>query len=72
MKNVINKIKVGILFLVLGLVTFSCKDFLTENPQNTVSQSNYYKTEQDAVAAVNAIYSTTARFGSPPIWRRTT
>jgi hypothetical protein len=57
MKNVINKIKVGILFLVLGLVTFSCKDFLTENPQNTVSQSNYYKTEQDAVAAVNAIYS---------------
>ncbi len=36
---------------------FSCRDFLTENPQNTVSQNNYYQTEQDAIAAVNAIYS---------------
>ncbi len=57
MKNLIYQTKIAFLSLVLCAVTFSCQDFLTENPQNTVSQSNYYKTEQDAIAAVNAIYS---------------
>lgn len=57
MKNLTYKIKTAFLSLVLCTVTFSCQDFLTENPQNTVSQNNYYQTEQDAIAAVNAIYS---------------
>jgi hypothetical protein len=57
MKNLTYKIKITFLSLVLSLATISCQDFLVENPQNTVSQSNYYQTEQDAIAAVNAIYS---------------
>ncbi|MGS2760663.1 RagB/SusD family nutrient uptake outer membrane protein [Sinomicrobium sp. M5D2P9] len=36
---------------------FSCSDFLEENPKNQVGTSNYYTTEQDALAAVNSIYA---------------
>lgn len=34
----------------------SCSDFLEEDPKNQVATSNYYTTEQDAIAAVNSIY----------------
>lgn len=57
MKYAIHRIKTAFVLFALCAVSFACQDFLTENPQNTVSQTNYYKTEQDAVAAVNAIYS---------------
>lgn len=57
MNNLASKVKTAFLLVVLCTSTFSCQDFLVEAPQNTVSQSNYYKTEQDAIAAVNAIYS---------------
>lgn len=40
--------------LLLGT---SCKKFLEEDPKNVVSIGNYYKTEQDAISAVNSIYS---------------
>lgn len=50
------------LFTVLGLAMAagsftSCKKFLEENPKSLVTVSNYYKTEADAIAAVNSIYS---------------
>ena len=35
----------------------SCKKFLEEDPKNQVTITNFYKTESDAVAAVNAIYA---------------
>ncbi len=57
MKSLAYKIKITFVSLILCTVNFSCQDFLTENPQNKVSQSNYYQTEQDAIAAVNSIYS---------------
>lgn len=57
MKNISHTIRIAFLIPALCISTFSCKEFLVENPQNTVSQSNYYKTEQDAVSAVNAIYA---------------
>ena len=34
----------------------SCKKFLEEDPKNLVAVTNYYQTENDAVAAVDAIY----------------
>lgn len=45
--------------LVVALMTFvlsSCKDFLEEDPKDRVAISNYYKTQADAISAVNAIY----------------
>ncbi|MFN4315279.1 MAG: RagB/SusD family nutrient uptake outer membrane protein [Chitinophagaceae bacterium] len=35
----------------------SCKKFLEEDPSNQVTIQNFYKTESDAIAAVNAIYA---------------
>lgn len=49
-----SKVLFGILILLLST---SCSDFLEENPENLVATSNYYTTEQDAIAAVNSIYA---------------
>ena len=35
----------------------SCEKFLAEDPKNLVAVTNFYKTENDAVASVNAIYA---------------
>lgn len=35
----------------------SCKKFLEEDPKNLVTVQNFYKTEADAIAAVNSIYA---------------
>lgn len=61
MKNVIKYTKACTLLLLLTM-TVSCSDFLEENPEHTVSQSNYYTTAQDARAAVNAIYAYLAAY----------
>lgn len=45
-----------ILFSVWMLFLASCKKFLTEDPKNVVAITNFYKTENDAIAAINAIY----------------
>ncbi|MEP6927465.1 MAG: RagB/SusD family nutrient uptake outer membrane protein [Ginsengibacter sp.] len=39
------------------LLGSSCKKFLVEDPKNLVAITNFYQTENDAVAAVNAIYA---------------
>ncbi len=49
-----SRVLLGILML---LISTSCSDFLEEDPENLVSTSNYYSTEQDAIAAVNSIYA---------------
>lgn len=44
--------------ILLVAISFgSCKKFLEEDPQNLVTIGNYYKTEQDAISAVNSIYA---------------
>jgi hypothetical protein len=43
------------LFLILFILP-SCKKFLEEDPKGFVSVANFYKTQEDAIAAVNAIY----------------
>lgn len=43
--------------LPLSFITIGCSKFLKESPKSLVTIDNYYKTEQDAVSAVNSIYS---------------
>lgn len=40
----------------MTLFLVSCKDFLAENPESLISEDQYYKTQTDAINAVNAIY----------------
>lgn len=54
--KILNKTMLWVL-AACCLLNLSCTDFLTENPKNRIDQNTYYKTEQDAIAAVNAIYA---------------
>ena len=55
--NVNSKYIKAIASLVLiAFIMPSCKKFLEENPKSLVSVSNFYKTQEDAIAAVDAIY----------------
>lgn len=42
---------------LIVLFSTSCKKFLEEDPKRLVAITNFYKTEADAVSAVNAIYA---------------
>lgn len=57
MKTIRTYFTTTTLGLSLLVLAPSCEKFLTEDPKNLVSVTNYYKTEADAIAAVNAIYS---------------
>ena len=57
MKSTYNYIKATVFVLLFALISPSCKKFLTEDPKNVVAITNFYKTENDAITAVNAIYS---------------
>jgi len=58
MKNSIkNNIQVKWWLVVVALLMSSCSDFLKEDPQNVVAQTNYYQNEKDAISAVNSIYA---------------
>ncbi len=47
-----------IFFAFIITISFSsCKKFLEEAPKVTVDITNYYKTESDAISAVNSIYA---------------
>lgn len=57
-------------YYILALSTFlatSCNDFLTEEPASIITEEQYYKTETDALTAINAVYFflNTARVQSP-------
>lgn len=49
--------QVTIILSFILMLGSSCKKFLTEDPKNLVAVTNFYQTENDAVASVNAIYS---------------
>lgn len=49
-------IRTAAVLLLSVFILPSCKKFLEENPKNLVSVSNFYKTQDDAIAAVNAVY----------------
>ncbi len=44
----------------LVLSNISCKDYLDEDIQGVYSSETFYKTEEQAINAVNAVYATTA------------
>lgn len=50
------KYRISAVLLLLIFILPSCKKFLQEDLKSQISVANYYKTEQDALAAVNAIY----------------
>ncbi|MCH5597012.1 RagB/SusD family nutrient uptake outer membrane protein [Niabella ginsengisoli] len=41
---------------VIAVILSSCKKFLEENPQSFISEDQFYKTQDDAIAAINAVY----------------
>ncbi|UAY52040.1 RagB/SusD family nutrient uptake outer membrane protein [Ferruginibacter albus] len=47
-----------ILPIIITLVTIASCNKLDENPQGTITTDNFYKTQNDAIAAVTAVYST--------------
>ena len=49
--------KITIILSIIILSGSSCKKFLKEDPKNLVAITNFYQTENDAIAAVNAIYA---------------
>lgn len=57
------------LSLILSLLTigvFACKGLLDENPKDQVFVDNFFQTENDAIAAVNSIYSILNSTSTPP------
>jgi tetratricopeptide (TPR) repeat protein len=52
----IKHIRTAAVLILAVFILPSCKKFLEENPRNLVSVANFYKTQDDAIAAVNAIY----------------
>jgi hypothetical protein len=52
-----RKISFAIMLCIAMLGLGSCSKFLEEDPKHVVNINNYYKTEQDAVSAINAIYA---------------
>ncbi|CAG5067339.1 SusD-like protein P2 [Dyadobacter sp. CECT 9623] len=45
-----------ILLLPLALALTSCEEFLKEEPESFLSEDQYYKTQNDAINAVNSVY----------------
>ncbi len=50
------KLSKYILLSVIGFGTISCEQFLKEEPEAFLSEDQYYKTQADAINAVNAVY----------------
>ncbi|AYN69088.1 RagB/SusD family nutrient uptake outer membrane protein [Euzebyella marina] len=44
--------------LILGLLSSSCEDALTEQPESLLVKENFYKNETDAFSALAAVYGT--------------
>lgn len=54
---IISWIKIGLLLISIMLLSVSCSDFLEENPEGVLTDANFYKTQTDAISAVDAIYA---------------
>lgn len=58
-KNTITSILIAC-FILLSVT--SCDDFLDKSPNGVLSTANFYQTEEDAIAAINASYSILSGF----------
>lgn len=52
----------GAILCFLLMVSTSCEDFLDKSPNGVLSTANFYKTQEDAVAAINAAYTPLSGF----------
>ncbi len=59
-------IRISILFLLLAIGFFACKGLLEEDPKDQVFVDNFFETENDATAAVNAVYAILNATSSAP------
>ena len=50
-------IRLSILFFLAAAAVMACKGLLEEDPKDQVFVDNFFQTENDAIAAVNSIYS---------------
>ncbi|MFY0690017.1 MAG: RagB/SusD family nutrient uptake outer membrane protein [Cyclobacteriaceae bacterium] len=44
-------------YLLIVAIFIGCDDFITLEPQDSLTSSGFYKTESDAISAINATYS---------------
>ena len=51
-----KKIIYTLLVLPFFMLGISCDDFLTEEPENSVTNGNFWKTEQDAESAIYGLH----------------
>lgn len=51
-----NKFKLSLIVLMI-LFSFSCEKILLEDPPSSISLSNFYETEEDALAGLSGAYS---------------
>lgn len=51
-----KKLRIVLLLFILGLVIQSCKDTLEVSPTSVITTSSFWKTENDAVGALNGMY----------------
>ncbi|MBV6642991.1 MAG: RagB/SusD family nutrient uptake outer membrane protein [Cyclobacteriaceae bacterium] len=52
------------LILIIAIVSVTSCDFLDETPKDFLSPANFYETEDDAIAAVNAVYDQLGYYGN--------
>jgi hypothetical protein len=53
--HIMKALKYFPIMMIIGLVS-ACDDFLNEVPKDSVNSSNFYKTQADAIGAINAAY----------------
>ncbi|MBK9018147.1 MAG: RagB/SusD family nutrient uptake outer membrane protein [Saprospiraceae bacterium] len=59
-------LRFSILFFFLAIMAIACKGLLEEDPKDQVFVDNFFQTENDAIAAVNAVYSILNSTSSAP------
>lgn len=59
-------IRISIPLLLVAVGFFACKGLLEEDPKDQVFVDNFFQTENDAIAAVNSIYSILNSTSSAP------
>lgn len=57
-----------LIILFLSCIFFQCEDALVETPKSFIAKNNFYKTAEDANAALTAVYGSMGNGSFPTIW----
>ncbi|MEX2404782.1 MAG: hypothetical protein WD625_11660, partial [Balneolales bacterium] len=63
MKNYIKHIFIGLTLMIT--LSFCSDEFLSLGPEDTLTEVNFYQTEDDAQAALHGVYN---RLSLPEVW----